>query len=248
MMTRMPNTIADEATVTKSDVPMLQTASAAGFTDWLAASAPTTESPTRPRAISASAPATMKSESDRAQGAAAAGTGEVDGEAVERQHQERQDDRQVPDHLGDALGGGELIGAEDRHLAGTGRDFRSEGSADAELSADLRHQRAQVELDFAAAGRDGRVAVEDLQQRYVSGAVRLAPEFLDVRVFQRLFGDLWRQLMQAAGGGAGQRLQFGWQRTFQLSLDVDVREQLVGQVVGELAPDVLVLKQLGRWC
>ena len=58
----------------------------------------------------------------------------------------------------------------------------------------------------------------------MGGAVGLAPEFLDMGIFQRLFGNLRGQLLDAPGGGAGQRLQLRRQRPFQFGLDVDIEK------------------------
>jgi len=62
----------------------------------------------------------------------------------------------VPDQGRGVLGHRELVGLEDRQLAGFGRDFRGELAGDPELAAAFGDQRRQVERDFAV-GRGGKV-------------------------------------------------------------------------------------------
>ena len=147
--------------------------------------------------------------------------------------------------LADVLRRGELIGLEDRQLAGVGGDFRGELAGDPELAAAFGEQRLEVEGDFAAAGRDRRAfVVEDLQQRFVGGAVGRAPEAFGLRGFQRPFGDFGSELVQRPGGRPGEGREPRREGLFQFGLDVDVGEEFVGEVVGELGPDLVVLQEL----
>ena len=98
--TRMPKVIAETATVTSSEVPMLQTASTAGLTASLPARASTTVLPATLAGGGLRTPATMKPKPTERSASRAARPGEVDREPVEQQGQEGEDDRQLPDQLG----------------------------------------------------------------------------------------------------------------------------------------------------
>ena len=100
MTTRMPKQSAEIATVLSSEVPMLQTASTAGLTESpLARASDHHVAGERPQDEDEHA-RDDEAEADRAQRRAAARAGEVDGEPVEHEGQQREDDRQAPDQAG----------------------------------------------------------------------------------------------------------------------------------------------------
>ena len=68
----------------------------------------------------------------------------------------------------------------------------------------------------------------------MGGAIGVAPEAFGLGGFQRPFGHLGSELLQRPGGGAGEGREPRRQRLFQFGLHVDVGEELIGQVVGEL--------------
>jgi hypothetical protein len=77
----------------------------------------------------------------------------------------------------------------------------------------------------------------------VGTAVGSAPEAFGLRCFQRPFAGFRSELVQRPGSRPGQRREPRRERLFQFGLDVDVGEQFVGQVIGELGPDLVVLQQ-----
>jgi hypothetical protein len=77
----------------------------------------------------------------------------------------------------------------------------------------------------------------------VGATVGSAPEAFGLRGFQRPFGDFRSELVQRPGSRAGERCEPRRERLFQFGLNVDVGEEFVGQVIGELGTDLVVLKQ-----
>ena len=77
------------------------------------------------------------------------------------------------------------------------------------------------------------------------GAVGIGPQRLYPWILERLESDLIGDLAEPAGGGSGkQRHLLGKQRG-DLRLHIDVRVELIDQVVGEGPLDVGLLEQLG---
>ena len=75
-------------------------------------------------------------------------------------------------------------------------------------------------------------------------AVGRFPEAFGLGGFQGPFGEFGSELAQAAGGRAGQGREPRREGLFQFGLHIDVFEELVRQVVGELGLDLVVLQQL----
>ncbi len=88
-------------------------------------------------------------------------------------------------------------------------------------------------------------AVDDVDERLVRGAVGLRPQLLDPRPGERELGALDGGVAQRPGGGSGQCLQLRRQALLDQPGDVDVRIQLIDEIVGRGGPDVRVLEQLG---
>ena len=78
----------------------------------------------------------------------------------------------------------------------------------------------------------------------MGGAVGGAPGAFGLGGFQRPFGDFGGELVQRPGGRAGEGREPRREGLFQFGLDVDVGEEFVGEVVGELGLDLVVLEEL----
>ena len=93
-------------------------------------------------------------------------------------------------------------------------------------------------------GRDRFLLVfEHGEQLFVRGPVGVLPEALRGRGFQHLFGAVAGDLAQPARHRPGELLGFAGQDVFQFLFDVDVRVELVDQVVADRGADLLVLDQ-----
>ena len=170
--------------------------------------------------------------------------GEVDGNAEDDEGEEREQQGQTLDRDRDVLRRLQLVGLEDLDLGSVGRQFLRQVFADPHLLGKVREQAAEVELDVPIFGFDRFFLVfEDGEKLFVGGPVRLFPEFLGGRGFERLFGALTRDLAQATGRGAGQVLGVAGQDFFQFLAHVDVFVELVDQVIAEGRADRLVLEE-----
>ena len=78
----------------------------------------------------------------------------------------------------------------------------------------------------------------------MGGAVGGAPGAFGLRGFQRPFGYLRSELVQRPGGRPGERREPRREGLFQFGLDIDVGEEFIRQVVGELGLDLFVLEEL----
>ncbi len=96
----------------------------------------------------------------------------------------------------------------------------------------------QVEHDLAVARRDELPpTVEDREQLFVRVAVRLAPEFLDLRGREQFRHRLAREPPQPGGKRAGDALDRSRQLLFEPFLNVGRRVELVDQVDAERVLD-----------
>ena len=79
----------------------------------------------------------------------------------------------------------------------------------------------------------------------VGTPIRLLPQLLRARALEQPIHALHSEILERPGGRAGQRLEPRRQRVCELGLYVDVLVELVDQVDRQLAPDLVVLEQLG---
>ncbi len=115
--------------------------------------------------------------------------GEVDRQPEGEEGEQREDDRQPFDRDGDVLRRLQLVGAQDRDLAASGGSLSASDLTDPHLVGEIRHQAAQVQLDFAVLGRDRSLSSSSTAIS-CSWAVRLAScqRLCAVDVSSSLFG------------------------------------------------------------
>ena len=114
------------------------------------------------------------------------------------------------------LRGLDLVGLEHLQLLEVRREAIGDPGRQAGAGGDLRDEVVEVERHGAAARN---IAVEDLQQLAVCGAVRLLPGHLRGGAPEHLRGVAVGDLAQGRGDRRRERLQVGRQRLTQLVLD-----------------------------
>ena len=139
---------------------------------------------------------------------AAPAAGQVDGERVEGEGDQRQDQREALQRVDRVLRGRELVGFEQLDLRRVGRQLV--GDVDAELVAEAVDDRPEVERDVAAFGRERVAAAFDhFEEERVGVAVRFRPERLHLRPGQRLGGEFAGELRRPAAAGPASGLAAG---------------------------------------
>ncbi len=112
-------------------------------------------------------------------------------------------------------------------------------------SASWPMYRPQVEIDHPPVGGDVlRLVVDDSDERRVRRADGLLEERLHARTGEQLVCRAHRQLAQGSCQRRGDRLQVLRQARAEILRDVGVRVDLVDEVDGELAPDLVVVEHL----
>ena len=180
----------------------------------------------------------------RAQGLAPTAARDPDGEHEQQQGRQRQHDGESAQGCGHVLHGRRLAARDDRDSARVRGDLPRQLARQPEALHRVEHQRPQIEVDGLARDRDERgLALGDRDEALRRKPVGLLPRLLHARPTERLVGDILRDVLQAAGGRAGERLQARRQRSRQLLADVDVRVDLIDQVSGDGGLDGRVVQQ-----
>ena len=119
---------------------------------------------------------------------------------------------------------------------------------DPELGGDLLHQPAEFERDHAIGGREARdlLLTEQRHGRLVRGAVGDLPGAPDHLGAEESFDAGGGRVAERSGHQAGEGAQVVGHPTGQLVADVDALVDLVDEVGGERAADLVVGEQLRR--
>ncbi len=150
-----------------------------------------------------------------------------------REHEHEQPGTQHPDRLDSRLRRGELIGAQDRDHTGVRRQPFKRTRGQPEVGAELRDERAQIESDDTAAGRDAEpgLVLEHIHELLVRNGVGIRPDLLDPRPVEEELHALRGRLSKRRRDRTGERLEVGRELLLEPCADVPLLVELVHDIV-----------------